>query len=334
MLAFSHSAHAVGTWQKIPPNPGTGAGSQGFWLLTDGSILSTAENTWSWARLTPDATGSYVKGKWTSLPKSSYGRGAAQQYVLKDGRFFIAGGEYLYQWPSCGSNCYAAVDCNNKNFSTAEIYDPVANKWTVLPSAPNIIGDTGSALLSDGRIFGSAYCSKVVRIYDPSSNTWTTGGATKFDNPENSWANLLNGGVLAVGSYPSQSAVYDPASKVWTNTGAWPSGAKFVGCCGGVPDSSGIVNLFDGRVMAFTNPNVMIFTPGAKPTDGGTWASGPALLNSDTAGDEFAATEPNGKILVTTNPLDKGPDMIQEYDPATNKFTDTKIPNVGCGCSY
>jgi len=30
ILAFSHSAKAVGTWQKVPPNPGT-HGLQGFW---------------------------------------------------------------------------------------------------------------------------------------------------------------------------------------------------------------------------------------------------------------------------------------------------------------
>ncbi len=334
IAAFSHSAKAVGTWQKIPANPGTGAGSQGFWVLTDGSVLSTAQNSYSWARLVPDATGSYVKGKWVTVPQSSYGRGAAQQYVLKDGRFYIAGGEYLYQWPGCGANCYAAVDCNNKNFATAEIYDPVANSWSVVASAPDVIGDTGSALLSDGRILDSQNCGTQIQIYDPTANTWTTSGNQKFGGAESSWANLLNGGVLAVGSNPGQAAVYNPTTKVWTSTGAWPSGAKFVGCCGGVPDSSGIATLFDGRVMAFTNPNVMIYTPGATAADAGTWASGPALLNGDDGGDEFADTEPNGKVLVTTNPFNMGPDMIQEYDPATNAFTDTKIPNVGCGCTF
>ncbi len=334
ILAFSHSAKAVGTWQKIPANPGTGAGSQGFWVMTDGSVLSTAQNSYSWARLVPDATGSYVKGKWVTVPQSSYGRGAAQQYVLKDGRFYIAGGEYLYQWPGCGANCYAAVDCNNKNFATAEIYDPVANSWSVVASAPNVIGDTGSALLSDGRILDSTNCGTQIQIYDPAANTWTASGNQRFAGDESSWANLLNGGVLAVGSSPGQAAVYNPTTKVWTATGAWPAGAKFVGCCGGVADSSGIATLFDGRVMAFTNPNVMIYTPGATASDAGTWASGPAMLNGDDGGDEFTDTEPNGKVLVTTNPFNVGPDMIEEYDPATNAFTNTNIPNVGCGCTF
>jgi hypothetical protein len=300
--------------------------------LTDGTVLSTAQSSYTWVRLKPDAKGSYANGTWSTVPASSFGRSAAQEYVLKDGRFYIAGGEYLYQWPGCGTNCYATVDCSNQNFSNVELYDPVANKWTLGTKALDIIGDTGSALLSDGRILDSANCGNQIQIYDPSKDTWTASGNELFGGAETSWANLLNGGVLAVGN--DSAAVFDPSSNKWTATGKYPSGAAFIGCnvCG--PDTSGVATLFDGRVMAFTNPNTMIYTPAATPTGAGTWASGPAMLNQDVAGDEFADTEPNGKILITSNPNGKGPDMIEEYDPATNAFTDTKMPDLGCGCSY
>jgi hypothetical protein len=143
------------------------AGGQAFglWLLADGTVLSHGSALNNWVILTPDSKGSYVNGTWKSVASSSYARGGAQEHVLKDGRFFEAGGEYIYVWPTGGSS---------SDYNTVEIFDPVANTWTLeAPGLYGDIGDTGSATLSDGRIFESTRKSNKNQIYDPATNTWT-----------------------------------------------------------------------------------------------------------------------------------------------------------------
>lgn len=108
----------------------------GLWLLTDGTVLSHSDALNHWCKLTPDANGSYANGAWNQLANSAYARGGATDHVLKDGRFLEAGGEYIYAWPSGGSS----ADQN-----TIEIYDPVANTWTLkAPGLAGIISDTSS----------------------------------------------------------------------------------------------------------------------------------------------------------------------------------------------
>jgi hypothetical protein len=66
------------------------------YLLTDGTVMVQGQGCTDWWRLTPDQSGSYVKGTWkqaASLP-SNYAPDAASGAVLADGRFLLVGGEY------------------------------------------------------------------------------------------------------------------------------------------------------------------------------------------------------------------------------------------------
>jgi hypothetical protein len=85
--------------------------------------------------------------------------------VLKDGRVFVAGGEY---------NVVSQVD-----LLTAQIYDPVADSWTVLPTPPawNNIGDASGCVLPDGRVLLGDINSKRTAILDPITKTWSVGGS-------------------------------------------------------------------------------------------------------------------------------------------------------------
>src|SRR5947207_5981889 len=136
------AARAAGTWTKVASG---GCASFGIWLLTDGRVLGHGcggLNTWM--ILTPDKAGSYATGTWKTVANSAHARGGAQQHVLKDGRLFVGGGEYID-----GPQCTPSL-CN-----TAEIYDPVSNTWKNTANAPRDIGDTGSAMLADGTIHES-----------------------------------------------------------------------------------------------------------------------------------------------------------------------------------
>jgi MYXO-CTERM domain-containing protein len=313
-VAVVHSASAApaasGTWAAAPMNPGVGQ-AFGLWLLTDGTVLSHGKALNNWVVLTPDAKGSYANGTWKAVASSVHARGGAQQHVLKDGRFFQAGGEYI-----------DGPDCTTALCPTTEIYDPVANTWTPEATAPYDIGDTGSATLADGRILDSTRSGPQIQLYDPVANKWTTlANSPLSSGDENSWASLQNGGVLAVGYQKDGAAIYNPATSTWTRTGPVPSGFN-------TGDTGGISQMFDGRVFVYgLAGKSYIYTPGATAADPGTWTAGPAMLNGDEAEDEFSDTLPNGMVwggLVTAT---YGPGVVlQQFDPTTNMVSSAAPP--------
>ena len=154
------------------------------------------------------------------------------EHVLKDGRFLEAGGEYIYVYPGCSANC-AQPGNGSPLFKNTEIYDPVADKWTVQTPALYEIADTGTATLSDGRVFSSSRTSSSCQIFDPTANKWTPAAATPLQNgDENSWASLQNGGILAVGYDTAGAAIYNPATDKWIRTGPVPAGVQDRRCGG------------------------------------------------------------------------------------------------------
>lgn len=191
--AVALPASAAGTWTAAPSSQVNNGPAFGLWLLTDGTVLSHGNALNHWVILTPDKSGSYANGTWKSVASSAYARGGAQEHVLKDGRFFEAGGEFIYVYPGCASNC-AQPPNGSPLFKNVEIYDPVADTWTIEASGLYDIGDTGSATLSDGRIFDSTRVSGASQIYDPTANTWTAGPTSPIGSgDENAWASLQNG---------------------------------------------------------------------------------------------------------------------------------------------
>ena len=142
-------------------------------LLTDGSVMCHEYGTANWQKLVPDAQGDYVNGTWQSLasmpanaPTTQNGPTDAPLYyasaVLKDGRVFVAGGEYNVNYAS-------GVD-----LLAVEIYDPVSDSWTSLPNPPGWtnIGDAPTCVLPDGRLLLGNINAVGTAIYDPVANTW------------------------------------------------------------------------------------------------------------------------------------------------------------------
>jgi MYXO-CTERM domain-containing protein len=326
VCALAVPARAEGTWTAAPINPGVGQ-AFGLWLLTNGTVLSHGAGGLNhWVILTPDSTGSYANGTWKTVATSAFARGGAQEHVLNDGRFFEAGGEYIYVWPAhdgvaaCSTACAQPAN-GSPLFKNVEIYDPVANTWTIEADGLYDIGDTGSATLSDGRILDSTRVSNATQIYDPSSNTWTAGPKSPLSSgDENSWASLQNGGVLAVGYAADGAAIYNPATNTWIRTGAVPTGFN-------TGDTAGISLMFDGRVIAYGIGQTYIYTPGATAAAAGTWALGPAMYNGDQAQDEYSDTLPNGQVWAGVTTVLYGPGVaLQAFDPTTNTVSSVTPP--------
>lgn len=305
------SVHAAqGTWTAAPPEPLNGGAAFGLWLLTDGTVLSHSNALNHWCKLVPDATGSYANGTWVQLADSPWALGGAEEHVLKDGRFLETGAEYVYAWPTGSSGT---------DYNDVQIYDPVANTWTIGPKGLYAdIGDSGSAMLSDGRVFGSSRATTAAEIYNPVTNAWTAAAGHPWGSgDEDAWTSLPNGGVLSVCN--TGAGVYNPATNAWTKI-PYPAGF--------VPGDIGPTELmYDGRVLCLGYESTAIFTPGATPSTG-SWVMGPAYPGGPTEDDEdeYGCCEPNGKVMFAAYPLGESPNELVEFDPTTNTFSTITPP--------
>ena len=171
-MGHSHVDPLPGTSDRRPAHPFS---VDTMLLLTDGSIMCHELETSNWHKLVPNSKGNYVNGTWHAItplpanaPLSQNGPVDAPLYyasaVLKDGRVFVAGGEY---------NVSSQVD-----LLTAEVYDPEANSWAAVPTPPtwNNIGDAPSCVLPDGKVLLGDINSTRTAIFDPITKTWSLGG--------------------------------------------------------------------------------------------------------------------------------------------------------------
>ncbi len=293
------------TLQMLANQPPDGAGI-GF-LLTDGSVMFQGNGFSDWFRLTPDNSGSYLKGTWSqtaSLP-AGYLPLYFASAVLADGRLVIVGGEY-------NDNSFVLTN-------QGAVYDPVADAWSPLvpPGGWNYIGDSPSVVLPDGRFLVGRKLDTLMAALDPATLQWTAEGSSgKSDfNAEEGWTLLPDGSILTVDvKNAPHSERYIPATGTWISAGSTivdlhsPSTSGCISYGGGCYSPPGEVGPAvlrpDGTVFA-TGSNssagpghTAIYTPPAMLADPGSWATGPDFPNNDNAGDSFAALLPNGNVLV------------------------------------
>jgi fibronectin type 3 domain-containing protein len=309
-------------------------------LLTDGSVvvqyglLNGTSNT-IWKRLTPDSSGSYVTGNWTSLNPSTTGRLYGPSWVLRDGTVFVAGGEYINGDPNKGGD-----------HNTAEIFDPTKNPnangtpglgaWSSVPASPLTagIGDTGTAMLADGRVLIASFGSSDTALFDfthPSS-PWTSGPnlLSEPNGDEASWQLLPDGTILDDMRSPAEK--YVPAAA--PGMGSWvqitlPNTTPPIQLRND-PSSNEIgamVLLPNGQVWCIgATGQTAYYTPGASPSDPGFFQPGPNLPGGDVVLDCPAALMPNGKVLLLTQNPTTGANTFREFDW---RFQDTTTGLMG-----
>ena len=315
---------AAGTWTPLAH---TAPGGVNLMLqLSDGSVLCANENGQTigggWFRLTPDVHGSYVNGTWTTLASAHDTRLYFPAQVVRDGRVFIAGGEY------------------GTGGSKAEVYDPLTNVWTsVLPPASlwnpgsDSFYDCNSEILPDGQVLLMPvfpHTSGNALRYDPSTNTWSSGGhlAHGVYQDEASWVKLPDNSILTIDPFGTQSERYIPATNTW------------------VADSTVPVSLYDpfgselgAGVLLSTGKafflgatgHTAIYTP-TGTTSPGSWVAGPDIPGSHGTPDAPACSLVNGKVLCAVSPLPTSgnhfpsPATFYEYDPITNSFASVGAP--------
>jgi hypothetical protein len=322
-----------GKWTTLKHQPGFNAST--MLLLTDGGVLCHDEGTAgvgtpNWSKLAPDPKGSYVNGTWSAAAAGPNSPQYFASAIIRDGRVFVAGGEYN------GSLVQAEL-------LAAEIYDPIANTWTVLPTPTGWteIGDAICCVLPDGRVLlgNPGAADNRTAIYDPVSNSWTAAASkTGPSSSEESWVLLPDETVLTCNCFGHPNTEkYVIAANQWVTAGTTPADL--------VEDSSKEIGpgvlLTDGRVLCVgATGRTALYTMPPIANQAGTWANGPAfpkksgqqLIAKDAAGCLLA----NGRVLLTASPAggcapsNQGycpPTYFFEFDPFSNKLHEIARPS-------
>ena len=318
------NCYAQGTWTALAPAPHYNSGV--MVLLTDGSVLCKSSSGPGqgnvWDRLKPNATGSYAGGTWSSIAAMFDDRLYFSSQVLRDGRLYVAGGEY-----GAGGD-------------KAEVYDPLTNTWTHCPqlvaTLSTKISDANSEILPDGKVLQAIVDTGGTRlnfIWDPATNTYApTGSCLRTDN-EASWVKLPDQSILFLDNYNVTSERYIPSLGTWIN------------------DASTSANLYDpfGSEAggAFLLPNGKVYFLGSTPVSAyytptgsvapGSWTPGPAIPGGWGAPDAASAMMVNGKILMALSPPPRSGNHFPDstafftFDYTTNVYTPVAAPKTGPG---
>jgi Kelch motif len=320
----------AGTWQALANEPTFNTST--MILLTDGRVMVQEEATQHWHALTPDATGSYAAGTWSTLADMSIWRRYYASGVLRDGRVIVCGGE---QSGDVGDT------------TKCEIYDPVSDSWADITPPPgwSQIGDAVCCVLPDGRFMIGALGSGACAIYDPVAESWSTAASKSVRSNEETWILLPDNTIVTPQCWsPYKSEKYIISSDTWQNEGALP-----VTLVDPVMHEIGPGMLtYNGNVIFFGAANsggkgkTVSYAPPASPTSKGTWTAGPDIPKvggkTIVCNDCPASLLPNGKVLVTAaqfmNNNWGSPIVFFEYDPVANAITQAPTPSNNAAQLY
>ena len=290
---------AEGTWVAL--NHSAPGGIETMLLLSDGTVMAQGGgSSTTWYKLTPDTTGSYINGSWTTLTSMHYSRLYYSSDMLTNGNVFVAGAEY------------------GTGTTNAEIYNPVANSWSIIAVPSGIIDknntvgsdggnsggfiDSASSLLSNGQVLITPvanYSDGETTTYNQVPNTWSTAFLQNSGNEdEASLVRLPDDSILVVDSESTASERYIPSSNTWVDDSTVP--VSLYDPYGG-EEGPGFL-LPNGKVFYIgSTATTAIYTPSGS-TSPGSWIAGPGIPGSLGAPDAPACMMNNGKILCALSP--------------------------------
>ncbi|TCO87341.1 Kelch motif protein [Chthoniobacter flavus] len=281
-------------------------------LLSDGTVLAQNNNGTAWYRLTPDSQGHYATGTWSTIAAMHDSRLYCATQMLKDGRIFVAGGEY------------------GTGHTTAEVYNPLTNVWTELPSANATFSDANSEILPDGRVIVALVQGtlKQTIIYNPVANTWTAGPTTNGIHNESMWIKQPDDSILFIDRLTTNSERYIPSLNQWITDATVPVSIYDPY---GLESGPGFLLPNGKSIFLGATGHTAIYTPSGS-TANGSWIAGPDIPNSSGAPDAPGAMMPNGIILCSVSPTPTSgnhfptPTTFYEYDYVANTFTQVNAP--------
>ncbi|MEO5571043.1 MAG: T9SS type A sorting domain-containing protein [Bacteroidia bacterium] len=317
---FTVQINAQGTWTAVA-NTAPDLSGGVMLLLSDGTVIAKTESGGTdgigslWNKLTPDIHGSYVSGTWSSIAAMHNTRLYFSSQILKDGRVYVAGGEY------------------GTGGSLGETYDPLTNVWTNNAAIGQTVSDANSEILPDGRVLQALVTGnlKGTTIYNPATNTYGSGPTCVGIHNECAWVKLADNSVLMVDRNTTNSERYIPSLNQWVADGTVPVALYDPWGL----ETGGAVLLPDGRAFFIGSlANTAYYTPSGNSSPG-TWAAGPTIPGSHGAPDAAAAMMVNGKVLCALSPVPTSgnhfptPTSFYEFDYVSNSFTQVNAPGGG-----
>ncbi len=319
-LSFTMTSFSQGSWTPVT-NLAPGSNGGGSLLLSDGSVICKSFSGGTdgigniYNKLTPDSHGSYINGTWSSIAPMNKTRLYYSSQVLKDGRVYVAGGEY------------------GTGGSYGETYDPLTDTWTLNGAIGSTVSDANSEILEDGTVLQALVTSnlRVTKLWDPMTSVYSTGPTCIGIHNESAWVKLADGSILFVDRNSTNSERYIPSLGMWVADATVPvSVYDPYGL-----EQGGAVLLPDGRAffIGSTGHNA-IYTPSGSSSPG-TWAAAADFPNSQGTPDAAAAMMVNGKVLCATSPVPTSgnhfptPTSFYEYDYTSNTFTRVDAPAGG-----
>ncbi len=189
----------TGTWSAAQKMSNARLGHEAT-LLADGRVLVTAgANSGGHCMFTPTAeVYDPQSDSWTNTIPMSTARGFHVAALLADGSVLVAGGWAL---PAC----FTAT-------ATAEVYDPVTNRWSPIESMNTARGalafQSTQALLLDGRVLVSGgfilegfVTLATAELYDPAAGTWSATASMSTARADHTSTRLADGRMLVAGGY-------------------------------------------------------------------------------------------------------------------------------------
>lgn len=308
-------AYSEGTW--VPLTNQAPDDIDTMLLLTDGRVMAASGEPGAggignaWYLLTPDANGSYINGTWSTLAPMNYTRLYYSSQVLRDGRVLVAGGEY-----GTGTNA-------------AEVYDPLANTWTITPPPPPgqvRFHDSISDTLPNGDVLVAPVTPAVyggTDIYSVVSNLWFPGPILVNDyyEDEASWVKLPDGSILTIDPFGTDSERYIPSVDEWINDSTLP-----VPIYGDYEMGPAFLLANSNAFFLGGTGNTAFYTPSGC-TNPGVWTAGPVIPDSQVTADAPGAMMVNGDVLFTTTPsTNDTPVSFYEFDPVANAIDQVDGP--------
>ena len=309
-LILAGKAYAGGAWTPCPPAPDT---LRNLLLLSDGTVMAATDpaNGFGnqWYRLTPDQHGSYANGTWSAMASMHDTRLAYSSAVLRDGRVFVAGGEY------------------GTGTANAEVYDPLTDVWTMAPPSGQSFLDSICKITAGGDVLVAPVfpniCGRTV-LYHPDQNTWSAGPVelNACYQDEASWVKLPDGSILTVDPFGTNTERYIPALNQWVNDAVVPVALYAAGELGAA------LLLPDGRALFLGGSGHTAFYTPSGDVRPGSWTAGPDIPNGQGTSDAPAAMMVNGKVFCVVGPagVPDGPAAFYEFDPVSNSFQGVNGP--------
>ena len=288
---YNYGQPTAGTWRDTGTKQHE-AIAESKVLLPNGNILKAGGYTVDYTgkrSSSPAEIYNSITNTWSTVAQPYSNHSFTKLVLLPNGKVLLAG----------GNNAIGIETPNN----TAEIYDPVNNKWTIAADMLSPCADTVPTILNNGKVFVMGYYSGVMsaEIYDYITNTWSV---AQLPNDSNVFSYtitlLLNGKILLSGGYTQTGGhsvislnpqIYDPSTNTWSFTG---------------PLSFGTVG---GSTSLLSNGNVMV--AGGTPGDGmGNFLSSVQIYNTYTNTWSISTPLPSSLVYQTSVQLKDGKIML------------------------